>query len=432
MPRAKGEIGSGRLSCGSGSLLSMTEKHDQETETRLDTVFAATREMFELPEGVIYLDGNSLGPLPVTARRRVFDEIDAQWGARLIKGWNESGWIDLPQATGARIAALVGAPKDSVVACDSTSVNLFKVLSAALQMRADRRVLLSDSGNFPTDLYIAQGLLGRLDGGHELKIVEPDAVADAIDENVAALMLTEVDYRTGRLHDMADLTERAHDAGALAVWDLAHSAGALPVRLEEAGVDFAVGCGYKYLNGGPGAPAFLYLRPGLAAQIRPVLSGWMGHEAPFAFDTDYRPAPGIGRMLVGTPPVLAMASLHAALEVWDGVGMSDLRVRSIELSQRFIAEVEKRCPELVLASPRDPHARGSHVSFRFPQGYAVMQALISHGVIGDFRAPDLLRFGFAPLYLCPSDAVRAAEILEAILRDRLWDRPEFRQKMKVT
>ncbi len=398
----------------------------------MDAVFAATRKSFDLPDGIIYLDGNSLGPLPVTARQRVVDEMDAQWGSKLIKGWNESGWIDLPRAVGDRIASLVGAEAGSVVACDSTSVNLFKALSAVLEMRADRCVVLSDSGNFPTDLYVAQGLLGMLDQGHELRITEPEAVADSIGEEIAVLMLTEVDYRTGRLHDMADLTRRAHDAGALTIWDLAHSAGALPVRLEDAGADFAVGCGYKYLNGGPGAPAFLYVSPGHTEVVRPVLSGWMGHEAPFAFGTEYRPAPGIDRMLVGTPPVLAMASLHAALEVWEGVDLADLRARSIELSESFIAEVEARCPELVLASPRDPHARGSHVSFRFAEGYAVMQALIARGVIGDFRAPDMMRFGFAPLYLSPSDVLRAAETLETVLRDRLWDHPEFAHRMKVT
>jgi len=257
-------------------------------------------------------------------------------------------------------------------------------------------------------------------------------VAGAIGEDVAALMLTQVDYRTGRLHDMADLTRRAHDAGAIAIWDLAHSAGALPVYLEETGAEFAVGCGYKYLNGGPGAPAFVYVRSDLADSVRPVLSGWMGHAAPFAFDVDYRPAPSLDRMLVGTPAVLAMASLDAALEVWDGIEMLDVRARSIELSQRFIAEVEARCPELALASPLEPDARGSHVSFRHAEGYAVMQALIAHGVIGDFRTPDIMRFGFAPLYTGQDDVVRAAEILKCILRDRLWDDPRFTAKQKVT
>jgi len=405
------------------------------TGPRLDAIFTATRALFDLPEGLVYLDGNSLGPLTHAARARVTDEVAAQWGAKLIRGWNESGWMDLPREVGDRIAALIGAPAGSVVASDSTSVNLFKVLSAALEMRPDRRVVLSDSGNFPTDVYVAQGLLARLDRGHELLVVEPEDVADTMaarGAEIATIMLTQVDYRTARLHDMADLTRRAHDAGALAIWDLAHSAGALPVDVTSAGADFAVGCGYKYLNGGPGAPAFVYVASAHAEAVRPTLSGWMGHESPFAFDLGYRPGPGIDRMRVGTPPILSMASLHAALAVWEGVDMADVRARSIELSELFIAEVERRCPELVLESPRDPQSRGSHVSFRFAHGYAAVQALISRGVVGDFRAPDMMRFGFAPLYVTPRDVVRGATVLETVLRERLWDRPEFTQRQKVT
>ncbi|MDA3936976.1 MAG: kynureninase [Actinomycetota bacterium] len=414
---------------------------------RLDAIFKATRELFELPEGLVYLDGNSLGPLPKASREHVRHVIDEQWSSQLIKGWNDSGWIDLPQKVGDKIAKLVGAPAGSVIATDSTSVNLFKVLSAALEMQAHhtaqnpesaaRRVVLSDTGNFPNDLYVAQGLLRALgDGphgdGYELRMVEPEEVADAIDETVAVLMLTQTDYRTGRLHDMADLTRRAHEVGVLTVWDLAHSAGALPVHLDVSGADFAIGCGYKYLNGGPGAPAFVYVRPEHAAKARPALVGWMGHETPFAFDLDYRPAPTTDRMLVGTPPILAMASLDAALDVWDGVDLADVRERSIELSELFIAEVETLCPELELASPRDPQARASQVSFRFPEGYAVMQALIARDVIGDFRAPDMMRFGFTPLYLTPEEVVRAARVLETVLRDKLWDSPEYKRKSKVT
>jgi kynureninase len=413
----------------------MLEPVAHATDPRLDAIFTATRERFVLPDGIVYLDGNSLGPLTRAARDRVADVIGPEWSARLIRGWNDAGWIDLPQASGDRIAALIGASAGSVVACDSTSINVFKVLSATLGMRPGRRLVLSDTGNFPTDLYVAQGLLGGLGDGYELVTVAPEAVADAIDEydsSLAALMLTEVDYRTGRLHDMADLTDRAHDAGALAIWDLAHSAGAVPVDLTAAGVDFAVGCGYKYLNGGPGAPAFVYVRPDHAEHVQPLLSGWMGHAEPFAFDLDYRPAGGIGRMRVGTPPILALASLNAALEVWDGIDMTDVRARSIELSELFIAEVESRCSELVLASPRDPLARGSHVSFGHPEGYAVMQALIARGVIGDFRRPDLMRFGFAPLYVRPADVMRATEVMEEVLHGRLWDQPEHTQRKKVT
>lgn len=404
--------------------------------SRLDDVFARTRELFDLPEGLVYLDGNSLGPLPRAVRDRVARVVDAEWGRQLIKGWNESAWIDLPRAVGDRVAALVGAPAGSVIAGDSTSVNLFKVLSSAVAIQAEdrpgRRVVLSDSGNFPTDLYVMQGLVRALGDGWEVRVVAPEAVVEAIDPSVAVLALTQVDYRTGRLHDMQDLTARAHATGALAVWDLAHSAGALPVELESAGADFAVGCGYKYLNGGPGAPAYLYVAAAHADRALPALAGWMGHEAPFAFDTDYRPAPGLDRMLVGTPPILSMAALHEALAVWEGVDLADVRARSIELSERFIAGVEASCPELELASPRDPLARGSQVSLRFEHGYSAMQALIANDVVGDFRAPDLMRFGFTPLYVGPDDIDRAVEVLARVMRDRLWDRDEYRQRARVT
>ena len=398
----------------------------------LDCLFAATRERFILPEGVVYLDGNSLGPVTHSARQRISREIDEHWGEQLIKAWNTAGWIDLPRRVGDRIATLIGAPQGSVVAGDSTSVNLFKVLAAALDVAAGRGVILSDSGNFPTDLYIAQGIVKLLGRNLELRVVEPERVAEAIDDSVGVLMLTQVDYRTGRLHDMADLTARAHAAGTVTVWDLAHSAGALPVHLQATGVDFAIGCGYKYLSGGPGAPSFLYVRRDHAEGVWPALSGWLGHEQPFAFDLDYRPAPGLERMRAGTPPILSMAALDAALDIWDEVDIEEVRVRSIELSERFISEVEARCPDVELASPRDPEDRGSQVSFCHPQGYAVMQALIERDVIGDFRAPDLMRFGFAPLYVTPDDVVRAAETLEMILRDGLWDRPEYMLQSKVT
>ncbi len=400
--------------------------------TSRDELFAATRERYDLPEGIVYLDGNSLGPVTHAARQRIAREIDEHWGAQLIKAWNTAGWIDLPQRVGDRIAALIGAPQGSVVAGDSTSVNLFKVLAAALDVADGRGVILSDSGNFPTDLYIAQGIVRLLGRDLELRIVEPEDVAGAIDGSVGVLMLTQVDYRTGRLHDMADLTARAHAAGAVTVWDLAHSAGALPVHLEATGADFAIGCGYKYLSGGPGAPSFLYVRPDHAEGVWPALSGWLGHEQPFAFDLDYRPAPGLDRMRAGTPPILSMAALDAALDIWDEVDIEEVRARSIELSELFIAEVETRCPDVELASPRDAEHRGSQVSFQHPQGYAVMQALIERDVIGDFRTPDLMRFGFAPLYVTPDDVVRAAKTLETILRDGSWDRPEYMRQSKVT
>jgi kynureninase len=396
------------------------------------TDFDKTRAAFELPEGIVYLDGNSLGPLPRASRERVAREVQDSWGKMLIRGWNEAGWMDMPQVVGDKIGRLVGAPAGSVIAGDSTSVNLFKALTAALSMAGERTVVLSDSGNFPTDLYVAQQALAALGRGHELRIVAPDEVDGAVDETVAVLMLTQVDYRSGRLHDMAALTAKAHAAGAVTVWDLAHSAGALPVDLTGAGADFAIGCGYKYLNGGPGAPAFIYVRPEHAGRVSPALAGWMGHAAPFAFDLDYRPAGGVNRMRVGTPPILSMASLDAALDVWDGISMAEVRAQSIELSQTFITEVEARCPELVLASPRDPELRGSQVSFAFVEGYAAMQAAIANGVVGDFRAPDIMRFGFTPLYVGLDDVVRAAGTIGRVMGGRLWDRPEFKQRAKVT
>ena len=395
------------------------------------TDFAATRAMFDLPEGVIYLDGNSLGPLPRAAPARVAATM-AQWGGRLIRGWNECGWMEQSTRIGDRIARLVGAPQGSVIMGDTLSVKLFQALAAALDLGRGRKVILTDSGNFPSDLYIAEGLIAALDQGHELKIVAPEQVAGAIDGRVAVLMLTQVDYRTGRLHDMADLTRRAHAAGALALWDLAHSAGALPVDLAAAEADFAVGCTYKYLNGGPGAPAFIHVAPRHIERVRPLLSGWLGHAAPFAFDTGYRPGPGIERMRVGTPPVLALAVLDAALDAFEGIDMGEVRRASLALSDLFIALVETRCPELALASPRADGERGSQVSFAHPHGYAVMQALIARGVIGDFRAPDLIRFGFAPLYNSEADVRAAADILAGVLASRDWDRPQFRRKALVT
>ena len=394
--------------------------------------FAKTRALFELPAGVIYLDGNSLGPMMTRARARVLREIDESWGRELIRAWNSAGWIDLPARVGDKIAKLIGAPAGSVIAADSTSINLYKALIAALRLAPTRKLILSDNGNFPTDLYIAEGVVATLCAGYRLKVVGPEDVEAAIDGEVAVLMLTQVDYRTGRLHDMARLTEKARALGIVTVWDLAHSAGAFPVDLTACGVDFAVGCGYKYLNGGPGAPAFIYARPDLQSQAAAALSGWMGHAAPFDFDLSYRPAPNIDRLRSGTPSVLSMACLDAALDAFDSVEMAQVRARSIELSEAFRARVEALCPQLTLASPRDPAARGSQISFRFANGYAAMQALIARGVIGDFRAPDIMRFGFTPLYVSLSDVLAAAEIIAEVMNRRAWDKPEFLSRNKVT
>ncbi|MCX7890085.1 MAG: kynureninase [Rhodobacteraceae bacterium] len=396
------------------------------------TDFAATRAAFHLPEGIIYLDGNSLGPLPKAAAARVGRTVTAEWGDMLIRAWNRAGWMEMPARLGDRIGRLIGAPPGTVVLGDTLSIKVYQALAAALELNPARRVILSDTGNFPSDLYMADGLVRTLGDGYELRTVPPEEVEAAIGPETAVLMLTEVDYRTGRLHDMAALTAKAHAAGALTVWDLAHSAGALPVDVTGAGADFAVGCTYKYLNSGPGGPAFIHVAPRWADRARPALSGWLGHEAPFAFDPAYRPGRGIERMRVGTPPVLQMAALEAALDIWDGVDMADVRARSIELSQAFVAGVEAACPALVLASPRDPARRGSQVSFRHPEGYAIMQALIARGVIGDFRAPDILRFGFTPLYTTMEEVAGAVAILAEIMEKGLWDRAEYRVKAAVT
>ena len=340
--------------------------------------------------------------------------------------------MDQPSRVGDRIARLIGAAAGTVVMGDTLSIKVYQALASALDLNPARRVILSDTGNFPSDLYMAQGLCRMLGRGYAIRTVPPEQVLDAIDATVAVTLITEVDYRTGARHDMAAITARAHAAGALTIWDLAHSAGALPVDLTGARADFAVGCTYKYLNSGPGGPAFIYVAPSHADRVNPALSGWLGHDAPFAFDPDYRPGPGIERMRVGTPPVLQLAALEAALDIWDHVDMSDLRTVSLALTDQFIAEVEGTCPGLTLVTPRDHDRRGSQVSFAHPQGYAIMQALIAHRVIGDFRAPDILRFGFAPLFTDKADVSRAARTLSHIMAQSLWDRPEFKTRAKVT
>ena len=396
------------------------------------TDFAATKAMFDLPEGVIYLDGNSLGPLPKTAASRVQNMLTEEWGQMLITGWNKAGWMGLPTGLGDRIGRLIGAEPGSVVTGDTLSIKVYQAVSSALELNPARKVVLSDNGNFPSDLYMVDGLLRSLGSPYELRVVDPQDVADAITEEVAVLMLTEVDYRTGRMHDMKALTELAHANGVVTVWDLAHSAGAIPVDLAGCNADFAVGCTYKYLNGGPGAPAFIYVAPRLADSVRPALSGWLGHEAPFAFDLDYRPGRGIERMRVGTPPIIQMTALSAAMDIWDMADMADVRAKSIELTELFIRQVEATCPDLQLDSPRAPEQRGSQVSFRFKEGYAAMQALIARGVVGDFRAPDTMRFGFTPLYIDESDVERAVGILADVMQNKLWDTPEYKTRQRVT
>lgn len=390
------------------------------------------KELFHLPEGVIYLDGNSLGPLPVNAEARAREVMTREWGQDLIRAWNTADWISLPKKVGDRIGRIIGAPEGSVATGDTLSIKVYQALAAALKMNPDRRVILSDSGNFPTDLYMAQGLIGTIDKGYKLRTPAPEDVVDAITDEVAVVMLTHVDYRTGRMHDMAAITRAAHAAGAVMIWDLAHSAGAVPVDMAGSGAEFAVGCTYKYLNGGPGAPAFIYARPDIVETVQPALAGWMGHEEPFAMDPDYRPAMSTERLRVGTPPILQLSVLDAALDAWDGISMDDVRAASIRLSDLFIAEVERLCPTLTLASPRDAGIRGSQVSFRFEHGYSAIQALIDRGVIGDFRAPDIMRFGFTPLYLDEGDIRAAAEHVATVINDSLWNDPKYQTRSRVT
>ncbi|WP_394805272.1 kynureninase [Kordiimonas aquimaris] len=392
------------------------------------------RAEFHVPEGVIYLDGNSLGLLPVSVKDRVAETVENEWGNSLIRAWNSHSWMDLPEKVGAKIAKLIGAEEGTVVSVDTTSLNVAKAVSAAMALNPERKVILTDNGNFPTDIYMAQGIADLVDKGHEVRIVNPQDVYEALDETIAVMMITQVDYRTGRRHNMKQLTERAHAVGAITVWDLAHSAGAFEVDLTSCNVDLAVGCTYKYFNGGPGAPAFIYVAPRHQDNIKPILSGWIGHKAPFAFELGYQPAEGIKRMNVGTPPVIALSALDAALDVWVDVDMSEVRMKSVALSELFIAEVESRCTQfgLTLASPRDADSRGSQVSFRCPDGYAVMQALIAEGIIGDFRAPDIIRFGFTPLYLGYEDVLNATKKLEEILRSEVWREPAFMKREKVT
>ena len=387
---------------------------------------------FVLPEGVVYLDGNSLGPLPKRVGARVQQMLADEWGDMLIRGWNKAGWMDQPARVGNMVGRLIGAAEGSVVMGDTLSIKVFQALASAVKLRPDRRVILSDTGNFPSDLYMAEGLVGLLEQGYELRTVASEEVAEAISEEVAAVLLTEVDYRTGRLHDMKTVTELAHAAGAVMIWDLAHSAGALPVDLAGSNCEFAVGCTYKYLNGGPGAPAFIYVRPDLADSVQPALSGWLGHRQPFEFDLNYRPGQGIERMRVGTPPVIQLTALEVAMELWEGIDMLALRRASLALQEQFIEEIEAKVPQLTLASPRDAGRRGSQVSFRFAEGYAAMQAIIDRGVIGDFRAPDIMRFGFTPLYLDAGDVSRAVAIIAEVMKDNLWDNETYKTRARVT
>ena len=396
------------------------------------------RGEFEIPPGVRYLDGNSLGALSRRARDRVRKTVEEEWGRGLIASWSAADWMSCPQRTGEKIARLVGAQPGEVVVADSTSVGLYKLLSVALAIDPRRRVIVTDKANFPTDRYIIDGLAAHLGRGHEVLAVDStqEAIELALAERaseVAAVMLTHVHYTTSRMYDMGRITAAAHASGAVAIWDLSHSAGVMPVDLGACEADFAVGCGYKHLNGGPGAPAFVYVAHRWQDRVQPVC-GWIGDARPFEFRSDYMPAPGISRYLSGSPPVIACAALEAAVEVILEAPMASIRRKSIALGDAFIALVDAYCEGLglELASPRDGAVRGSHISYRHPASYPVMQALIARGVIGDCRPPDLMRFGFAPLYLRYVDVFDAVMAVADVLGTRAWDRPEFQARKKIT
>ncbi len=399
---------------------------------------APFREKFILPEGVIYLDGNSLGALPVSTPAHVQRVITQEWGQGLIRSWNDAGWFVKPQTLGDRIAPLIGAAAGEVVIGDSTSSSLFQTAVAGMRLRPGRRVVVSERGSFPTDLYVLESVQELLGGREpiERRLIHDDGptLADVLDEDVAIVVLTHVDYRTGRLYDMAEVTRQVQAVGAIMIWDLCHSAGALPVDLNGVGADLAIGCTYKYINGGPGSPSFIWVAERHQAEARPAVTGWQGHARPFDFEVEYAPSAGVSRFRVGTPPLLSYAALEASLEIWADVDLTLLREKSLALTDLFIALVDERLSDwgLEVVTPREHDRRGSQVALRGGDGYAVMQAIIARGVIGDFRAPDLMRFGFAPLYVTFADVWDAVEVLRDVLVSEEWRKPEYASRGAVT
>ncbi|WP_421848078.1 kynureninase [Novosphingobium sp.] len=394
----------------------------------------AFREEFQLREGLVYLDGNSLGALPRRTLARLEQTVAREWGEGLITSWLGADWMAAPRRVGDKIARLLGADPGEVIVADSTSINLFKALTAALSLRPERSVILSETGNFPTDLYMMEGIAAFSGGRVRAEAVPGEAVLERLGKDVAVLLLTQVHYKTGRSRDMAEVTRRAHEAGALVVWDLSHSAGAIPVDLNGAGADFAVGCGYKFLNGGPGAPAYIYAARRHQAAAVPVLSGWFGHAAPFAFEDGYRAAPGIERFLCGTPPVLGLTALECGVDLMAEADMSAVRAKSLQLGRVFMDLMDTHCGDhgFALVSPREDARRGSHVSYAHREGYGIMQALKERGVIGDFRDPDVLRFGLTPLYLRYADMLQAVLTIREVCETRAWDDPRWAVRAAVT
>ncbi|MFY3136759.1 kynureninase [Achromobacter xylosoxidans] len=400
---------------------------------------APLKARFDLPPGVLYMDGNSLGVMPRAAAARAAEVITQEWGTGLIRSWNTAGWFELPSRLGDKLAGLLGAREGELVITDTTSLNIFKALAASLRIQQKRqprrRVILSERDNFPTDLYMIQGMIDLLQQGYEMRLIDDELPLDrALDEDVAVVLLSHVNYRSGQMHDMAAVTRQAHERGALVIWDLAHAAGAVPVDLNGADADYAVGCTYKYLNGGPGSPAFIWVAPRHIPDFWQPLSGWWGHQRPFDMTVAYEPAGGIRRYLCGTQPIVSLAMVECGLDVAREADMAEVRKKSLALGDLFIALVEERCAghPLTLVTPRDHAQRGSHVSLRHPNGYEVMQALIARGLIGDYREPEVLRFGLTPLYFGYADVWDAVEILKDVLDSRAWDKPEFKQRSAVT
>lgn len=405
---------------------------------RLDPL-APLKARFDLPPGVLYMDGNSLGVMPRAAAARAAEVITQEWGTGLIRSWNTAGWFELPSRLGDKLAGLLGARDGELVITDTTSLNIFKALAASLRIQQKRqparRVILSERDNFPTDLYMIQGMIDLLQQGYEMRLIDDELPLDkALDESVAVVLLSHVNYRSGQMHDMTAVTKTAHERGALVIWDLAHAAGAVPVDLNGSDADYAVGCTYKYLNGGPGAPAFIWVAPRHIQDFWQPLSGWWGHQRPFDMTVAYEPAGGIRRYLCGTQPIVSLAMVECGLDVAREADMAEVRKKSLALADLFIALIEERCAghPLTLVTPRNHAERGSHVSLRHPNGYEVMQALIARGLIGDYREPEVLRFGLTPLYFGYADVWDAVEIIKDVLDSRAWDKPEFKQRSAVT
>jgi kynureninase len=390
------------------------------------------KALFNIPPGMIYLDGNSLGP-PVKEIESISNKvIMEEWGGKLIKGWNESNWMEQPLTVGNKIANIIGGDKGSIVAGDTLSIKTYQALAAAIKLKPKRNIILTDIDNFPSDIYIAEGLIDSLNSNFELQKVKKENIISSLNENVNVVLLTHVNYRTGAMFDIEKVTKKVHENGSTMIWDLAHSAGAVPLDLKVINCEFAVGCTYKFLNGGPGSPAFIYVRPDLIKKCYPILRGWLGHKAPFDFTNTFEKSASIEMMRVGTPPVIQTAILEKALDIFQGINFNELREESIKLSDFLIKMVEQKCPDLHLESPINSSDRGSQVSFSHPSGYAIMQALIDRNIVGDFRAPNIIRFGITPLYINEDDIIQTVKVLREILSNRLWENPIYINRKKVT